>query len=38
VSYLQSHGLESRFDDYVGYAPGRGKREQVQLILADHDL
>jgi CDP-L-myo-inositol myo-inositolphosphotransferase len=38
VSYLQCRGLDSSFDDCLGYKPGRGKREQVELILARHQL
>jgi 1L-myo-inositol 1-phosphate cytidylyltransferase / CDP-L-myo-inositol myo-inositolphosphotransferase len=38
VSHLQSRALESRFDDCLGYEPGLGKREQVELILARHEL
>jgi CDP-L-myo-inositol myo-inositolphosphotransferase len=38
MSYLQSRGLDSSFDDCLGYAPGLGKREQVELILARHQL
>jgi choline kinase/phosphatidylglycerophosphate synthase/phosphoglycolate phosphatase-like HAD superfamily hydrolase len=37
VSYLRSHALESSFDDCLGYAPGLGKRQQVELILAKHE-
>jgi 1L-myo-inositol 1-phosphate cytidylyltransferase / CDP-L-myo-inositol myo-inositolphosphotransferase len=38
VSYLQSRALESRFNDCLGYEPGLSKREQVELILARHQL
>jgi phosphatidylglycerophosphate synthase/phosphoglycolate phosphatase-like HAD superfamily hydrolase len=38
VSYLRSHALESSFDDCLGYAPGLGKREQVELILAQEEV
>jgi CDP-L-myo-inositol myo-inositolphosphotransferase len=38
VSYLQSRALDSRFDDCLGYEPGLRKREQVELILARHQI
>jgi phosphoglycolate phosphatase-like HAD superfamily hydrolase len=38
VSYLQSHALDSSFDDCLGHEPGLGKREQVELVLAKHEL
>jgi choline kinase/phosphoglycolate phosphatase-like HAD superfamily hydrolase/phosphatidylglycerophosphate synthase len=38
VSYLQSRALDSRFDACLGYEPGLRKREQVELILAKHQL
>jgi phosphoglycolate phosphatase-like HAD superfamily hydrolase len=38
VSHLQRNALESRFDDCLGYEPGLGKRDQVELILAKHEL
>jgi hypothetical protein len=38
ASYLHSRALESWFDDCLGLAPGLGKREQVELILAEHEL
>jgi 1L-myo-inositol 1-phosphate cytidylyltransferase / CDP-L-myo-inositol myo-inositolphosphotransferase len=38
VSYLRNRALEARFDVCLGYAPGLGKREQVQHILATHKL
>jgi 1L-myo-inositol 1-phosphate cytidylyltransferase / CDP-L-myo-inositol myo-inositolphosphotransferase len=38
VSYIQRSALESRFDDCLGYEAGLGKREQVELILAKHEL
>jgi 1L-myo-inositol 1-phosphate cytidylyltransferase / CDP-L-myo-inositol myo-inositolphosphotransferase len=38
ASYLHRHALESKFDDCLGYEPGLRKSEQVELILARHQL